>query len=355
MKAWERELYVSRIVAARMHLTVDDTSLIFAHPSREQRAYANEVYREALKEAEMTGVIFHSELEALMYQHNLWTEHDQAQLELLSTTLDDMKAELYDSWNQSNKRLAIRHALKKGYVERDRLENKKHALDYLTCEGIAISAKHRFLMGCSLLNGDGSPYWPHHSRWNYADSLVDKATEIVNRDRLNESQFRELAQNEPWRSYWGAKGVVGRGVLDMASVDLTDDQRALVLWSTIFDSIRESPNCPPDSIFADDDMLDGWMIIQRRRREAEMDKQAIGDKQGNSKAMNSDEVFIMAETIEDAKKIEKLNDSVGSMLKQQRMNFLKEKGEVYEIQMPDTWQRFQTAANNQALAKAKGR
>jgi hypothetical protein len=354
MKPWERELYVSRIIAGRTAFSLDGIQLFFGQPSRDQRAYANEIYREALREAEMSGVMFQDDIMGVMHMEHLWTPHDHEQLELLVKTMDDMKAELYDSWNQSNKRLAIRTALKKGYVERDRLETKKHALDHLSCEGIAISAKYRFLMGCSLYYPTGQPYWPDNSRWLYADAFIDRATEILAKERLNESQFRELALNEPWRSHWGGKGVAGRGLLDVASVDMTDDQRALVLWSTIFDSIRESPNCPPESVFSDDDMLDGWMIIQRRKREAEMEKQSHETK-GNQKIMNSDEVFYMAETVEDARKIEKLNDGVGMMLKRQRMGFLKEKGEVAEIMMPDTWLRLQTEAAQKASARIKGK
>jgi hypothetical protein len=101
-------------------------------------------------------------------------------------------------------------------------------------------------------------------------------------------------------------------------------------------------------------MLDGWMIIQRRKREAEVDKQALGNNT-NQKIANSDEVFYMAETIEDARKIEKMNDGVGTMLKKQRMSFLKEKGEVAEIMMPDTWLRLQTEAAQKASAQIKGK
>lgn len=353
MKPWERELYVSRIIAGRIAICIDGIRLYFGQPSRDQRAHANEIYRDALREAEMDGVLFQDDIMGLMYLEKLWTQYDSDQLELLVKTMDDMKVELFDSWNQSNKRLAIRTALKKGYGERDRLENKKHALDHLSCEGIAISAKYRYLMGCSLYYPNGAAYWPDDSRWLYADAFIDRATEILAKERLNESQFRELALNEPWRSHWGGKGIAGRGLLDVAAVDMTDDQRALVLWSTIFDSIRESSSCPPEATFSDDDMLDGWMIIQRRKREAEVDKQTLG-QQGNQKVMNSDEVFFMAETVEDARKIEKMNDGVGSMLKKQRMSFLKEKGEVAEIMMPDTWLRLQTAAAQKASAQIKG-
>lgn len=353
MKQWERELYVSRIIAGRTPLTINNIKLIFGQPTREQRAYANEIYREALRDAEMQGVMSQDDVMGMLYTENLWTEHDNEQLELLTTTLEDMKVELYNSWNQSNKRLSIRTHLKKGTVERDRLEIKKHAFDHLSCEGIAISAKYRFLMGSSLYYVTGQPYWPDVSRWLTPDPFIDKATEILAKERLTESKFRELAFNEPWRSYWGGRQIAGRGILDVAAVDMTDDQRVLVLWSTIYDNIKESPNCPPDSVFSDDDMLDGWMIIQRRKRESDLDKNTMQENV-NQKVMNSDEVFFMAETVEDARKIEKMNDPVAKMIKNQRMSYLKQKSEVHEIFMPDTYQRLQTAATQKASEHFRG-
>ncbi len=349
MKGWERELYVSRIVAGCIPFTLDGKRYDFRQPSRDQRVYSYEVYREALREAELEGVTSQDELSALLHTHNLWTQDDQEKLDVLIKSIEDLKAELYESWNQSDKRRSLRNALKQCYVQRDKLESSKHTLDYLSCEGIAISAKYRYLMGCSIYHPDGSPYWPGHVGWDYADDVIDRATELIGRERLNESQFRELALNEPWRSYWGARKVSGRGVLDSAAVDMTDDQRTIVLWSTIFDSIRESPNCPIDEVFSDDEMLDGWMIIQRRKRESEIDKKLL-DERSNSKILNSDEVFYMAQSPEDVAKIEKLNDGAAKMLKQQRMSLLKERKEVPEILMPDTALRLRTEAT-QKIAK----
>ena len=62
--------------------------------------------------------------------------------------------------------------------------------------------------------------------------------------------------------------------------------------------------------------------------------------------MNSQEVFLIADTVDDAKKIDVLNDEMAKRTKRQRFNYLKDKGEVNEIDMPDTKNRLIMEANN---------
>ena len=83
---------------------------------------------------------------------------------------------------------------------------------------------------------------------------------------LGESEIRELARSEPWKSIWSSSK--NEGVLfGKRAIELSEEQKHLIMWSTMYDSIGESPDSPSDKIIADDDMLDGWLILQRRERE----------------------------------------------------------------------------------------
>lgn len=101
-------------------------------------------------------------------------------------------------------------------------------------------------------------------------------------------------------------------------------------------------------------MLDGWMIIQRRKREA-MQAQKRGSEISNEKIRNANEVYIMSDTVEDARQVDKLNDQVASHIKQQRMAHLKKHGTVSEMNMPDTWQRFQMELAQLESNRIRGR
>ena len=51
------------------------------------------------------------------------------------------------------------------------------------------------------------------------------------------------------------------------SVELTKDQLSLSSYSTLYDNVYESHECPNEKIIDDDDCLDGWLIQQRRKSE----------------------------------------------------------------------------------------
>jgi hypothetical protein len=281
-----------------------------------------------------------TELLILLQERKLWTPEMQAEFDLLKEKIEDMKIGLLETWSRSNAQLSIRHALAKGKTEIERLLNIRHCLDHITCEGIATAARARYLTGYSLLRSDGSPYWESPSDWDRPDAVLDDVIEYLVRTRLSEAQLREIARKDPWHSMWASRKFVGMGLFDVPSVDLTDDQRYLMMWSSIYDSVRESHEAPNDSVLEDDDMLDGWLLKQKRAREAHIANN-LAENIGNDKIKNADEVYVPAETAEDAAKIAKLNDMQASTIKAQRLAHLKKMGQANEMEMPDTWQRFQ--------------
>lgn len=355
METWEREYHVSRIIAGQNRCSVSGQVYKIITPSREARYVANEIYQNALEEAHLLGVLTDPEILYILQMKGLWTDHDEDQYGKLNKIVEDFKVGLFERWTESNARFAIRHALHKARSELERLDGIRHGLDHMTCNGVAMSAKARYTVGCSLLLPNGQPYWEDPTEdWNKPDDMVDIATEHLMRNRLREHDFRELSRTDPWNNIWNTKEHSGGGLFGAPSVDLSEEQRGLILWSGIYDSIREHPDCPGSGIMEDDDMLDGWMIIQRRKREA-MQAQKRGSEISNEKIRNANEVYIMSDTVEDARQVDKLNDQVASHIKQQRMAHLKKHGTVSEMNMPDTWQRFQMELAQLESNRIRGR
>lgn len=50
---------------------------------------------------------------------------------------------------------------------------------------------------------------------------------------------------------------------------MTINQRNLLTWSKIYDNVQESLECPSEKVIEDDDMLDGWFLVQKLERERE--------------------------------------------------------------------------------------
>lgn len=353
MEAWEREYHVSRIISGRTRCRIDDQVFRVVPLTREQKYTSNEIYRDTLDDSIRFGLMSEAEIVFEMRQRNVWTDADEAELAKLTAAVEDMKVGLYEHWFQSAARQKIRLALDKGKAEVERLESILHGKDHLTQTGVAMTAKARYLIGSSLILPDGTPYWTDFDGWNRPDVLIDAVIEKMTKHRLRETGMRELARSEPWRSTWSSREHCGRGLFDIASVDMTDDQKNLILWSGLYDSVRDHPDAPAESILDDDDMLDGWLIIQRRKREAQQAKKK-GDDIQNPKIRDAQEIFFMADSIEDAKKIDQMNDHAAKNTKAMRMAHLRKHKEVNEMRMPDTWQRFQMEYAKMEAKRMKG-
>jgi hypothetical protein len=76
-------------------------------------------------------------------------------------------------------------------------------------------------------------------------------------------------------------------------------------------------DCPSKDVIEDDDMLDGWFILQNKKREKEK-AEAEFDKNTNEKIKNSSEVFVMANNKNDKERIESMNSYHAMMVKKER-------------------------------------
>ena len=117
--------------------------------------------------------------------------------------------------------------------------------------------------------------------------------------------------------------------------ELSTDQKNIIVWSRMYDNVQESLDCPSDDVIKDDDMLDGWFIVQKRKREKERAEAEIDNSMSNEKIKNAGELFMMASSQKDADRINSMNDVNSTMIKKQRMATVKAKGEVQDLDFQD--------------------
>ena len=90
-----------------------------------------------------------------------------------------------------------------------------------------------------------------------------------------------------------------------------------------------------EEVVEDDDLLDGWLILENRKREEE---RKGGDDDKNKSGTT--EVFVPVDTIEDARRVNALNDANAKLIKRERASRLAQKGVVKEQELPDARQRM---------------
>ena len=118
------------------------------------------------------------------------------------------------------------------------------------------------------------------------------------------------------------------------------------MWSRMYDNIQESTDCPSEDVIEDDDMLDGWFLIQQKKRDKEKAESDF-DKMNNSKLKNADDIFIMAGSQKDAEKIDSMNDINGKMTKKERAAALRRKGSMGQHEFRDENLKLRQQSNQQ--------
>jgi hypothetical protein len=235
---------------------------------------------------------------------------------------------MYNSYLNKEQLDKYRNILQLVKKKSEELLEHRHMFDYVTHVGYAGMIRNQFLMAHSTYL-DGKRVWRSYEDVDYI--LLNHLMEKVNAAYISYDVIRELSRTDPWRSYWNASktNLFGKPVIKW-----TEEQKILVSYSKMYDSIFQNPECPGEAIIEDDDLLDGWMIKLRRDREADRKQtevmQILGDRH-----QNDTEIFLPARNKEEASEIDKYNSPDAQRIKKQREQMIKHKGTVSETELPD--------------------
>jgi hypothetical protein len=333
-----KELIVSRIISGTLRL---EGGYTLKNPTAEATYVANEIAEQANEDGVLSGAISDAEAVKMLYDQGLWDFKQEELLQRIPKDIEDFKVKLFECVFKSVERKAIKELIAKAKEKLLSLLTMKSSFNHLTYNYQANLLKSKFLIFSSVYYKGKKLFQDEVDIfWDLADSdLIERVLHLKNEASLGETEFRELARTDPWRSYWSLKKDTLFGI---PVINYTDEQRSICAWSSLYDSVYEHPKCPSDEVIKDDDMMDGWMIIQRRERNKHMEAEDIVT---NEKIRNSDEVYIPAQTKEDARKVDDLNSPHVKQIKQNRFTFLAKVGEAKHGEFPDVKREIGMQAN----------
>jgi len=317
-------------------------------PSPANRLEAEFVYRETLNECSFFGVVNSSEMLELIIEHGLWSMDEENELTTMPSRLDALKVEMYQGYIAFKSRRVdqIRKLLAKARERQYGLSSRRHTYDLYTAEGLAESAKLQYLLARNTIDDKEQLV----NLEEVSDSLMRALIDIYLQAKPTESDLRSLSQNHRWRMIWSSGRQEGR-VFGVPSVWLTDEQQALIAWSKLYDSIQEHPDPPPKEVLEDDDLLDGWVILEQKKREKSK-QEGEGHKAGLGGAQ---EVFIPVDSASDAKRVDDMNATGARFTKKQRMAVLQKRKVVGEQNMPDSQQKMAMQSAQQFRNRMKSK
>lgn len=350
-----KEFLLNRIITGNVDFSISGEKFVLGRFSRESKYKAEQIYEDMLYELSFSDLLTEEDILFTLLENGIWSAEKNNEIEDLEKGIDIVKTKMFEHLFQKKEREAYRKQLNVARKRHSELFNQRHVFDHLTAKGVAMLAKTNYLICSNLIDKNNKKIWKDDSFVKESVYFLTDLIEQYNQKRVTESQVRDIARTEPWRSTW----VLGKkegSIFGIPAVDYTEDQKFLSIWSSIYDSVYESSECPPDFAVEDDDLLDGWMITQRRKREDES-FQRRGESMINEKLAGAEEVYFVANTAEDAAIIDRFNTPEAKRIKQERFAHLNKHGTLNEMDMPDTKRKYQEEMMNayrNAVNKSKG-
>ena len=298
MKDADRKFLVSKIISGIVFLEYKNESFIINEPTVKDKYIAETMYMKHLYDALENGILPEEEVIEELIGYGMWSEDEEKLLDVIPSQIEDIKVDLYKSYTNFRSSEIIRKALSKKKEELSELVAKKNVYRKETAEGTADGMKLRYLITSNITKDSGEIAWPANKALEQDAGLSDAIMMTYLSKKITEEGIRELSRTEPWRSIWSA-GKAENALFGKAAINITDEQQKITAWSRVYDNIYESPECPPDEVVEDDDMLDGWLILQNKNRKQNRNRSST-EKATN---VRGSEVFFVADTKKDAKRI----------------------------------------------------
>lgn len=335
----EREFFISCIRSGKVKISCQDIKLEVRPLTIDQSLEANFIYNEAFQTAFVDGIMTEYEIKEWMNDNGLWTIEHENKTKKLKNELETLKIEIYKRRYEKKDREQIRKYIRA--CEKFTADHLKEKSSYYqnTREGYALSEKMNWIIRNST--------YSDNQLYDFKDISVNYVLDEWQNSILSETVIRDLAREEPWKSLWSIRqGANIRLFSNIDNMELTPNQKHLVIWSQVYDNIQESLDCPDEDFIKDDDVLDGWFLIQSQKRKAEKLERELEGEVKNEKIRNSSEVFVMAKDKDNQRRINDMNNPMAKAIIKQRQEAILSKGSLRQQDLPDEVFDLQLQRNN---------
>jgi hypothetical protein len=343
-------IYLSRILSGYYTFVYNNQKYKLVYPDvhvkYEAELYAQDVY----DNNKFNDWITEEEILDFLISSGLWSYDGDNQLKKISDDIENTKVDLYNTLLNPNKTKFVRRQLNNYTNLYNKRYEIRHTFDHLTISGYANYLKSQYILLYSL--------YDHNNKLVFnIDDVIDYKTindisNLIMSNAIDVKTFRKIARSDSWRSYWTANK---NNVFDKATINWSDEQKTLVVLTKMYDSAYEHPECPPDNVIEDDDMFDGWMILQRRENEKSKNKARSEKILKDKKLGNAQEVFLVANSREEASNIYNLNDVGSRNIIKERESAIKNQGTLKESELPDVQRQINMDLNKKIMEAARNR
>lgn len=325
----------------------DGLSLYILEPDQDIMYQSAEIYEEIYQKAYEKGVMIKEEAHQLLIEKEFYSPFDDMEIEKLKQDQENLKVECYKNFMKARQLPLIKNLLRETERKLGKIYRKRNQFDHLTCEGTATLAQWNWII-------ENSTYYKGTTKlYDWEKVSVNTVMSYYESCVIGSEDFRKIARSDTWRPMWNLGKKTGNLFTRPVSM-MTRDQIALCSFSTMYDNVYESTESPPERVIEDDDCLDGWFVEQKKKHERLKKEQEADALTNNPKIANAAEVFVMAESDEEAQYVDGFNSVQARNIKNERMDIIKGKANVSDIHFPDVAMDIGVQQNNLFANRVRG-
>jgi hypothetical protein len=336
-------IYLSRILSGFYLFLHNDTRYKLVYPDISIKYEADLYAEQEYENNKFNDWISDDSIVDSLVSMGVWTYNGDDNLKNLEKQMEDLKVDLYKNFLNPTKLKTLRRTLNNIRSGYNRQYMVRHSLDQYTVEGYSQQLKNQYILIHSLYDQHNNKIFQDIDSADY--KYLNILSNIISDNLIGVDIFRKIARSDIWRNYWSANN---QSLFDKSTINWTDEQKTLVVLTKMYDSAYEHPECPPDTVFEDDDMFDGWMISQKRENEKNKNKNRTEKLLEGKKLDKAGEIFIVANSQEEAKNIYDLNDHSSRHIIREREHVIKNSSqEIDDGNLPDVKRELVVQANQQ--------
>tara|TARA_A100001201_G_scaffold18437_3_gene20859 strand:+ start:16420 stop:17475 length:1056 start_codon:yes stop_codon:yes gene_type:complete len=331
MEKRELEEAVSFILSGICFFELDDKLYKIIPATQEMHQLAEFYVKKQTRNLRFQQMMTRDQAKQRLHDLGIWTNSDDAHLKEAEKELEKYKINLFESRLNSKAVNSLRSRIKGLKVLIEESTETKNSFDSLTIEGFTESSIDQFVLALRIVDvAQDCHVYTHSDVYDSSSKILQEAASAWSSSFSHLfSSLREISRKEPWKSFWNAGGK--SGPFDIPTSSLNALQRVIMAYSKMYDNAFQSPDCPPEDVFEDDDMFDGWMLKEQEKMKKSREKKSVDkaiDQKGN-------EVFVMADTKSDANRIFDINEHNERMRLKNKQAEVKERGQVEDMELSD--------------------
>jgi len=317
------ERLINRIICGYQYITFKDVIYKLANPSTDTKVAADNLYDRTYQDNLFSQFILKENIDSVLIQTEVITDSHDKDLSLTEKQLEKAKINLYKMFFHKKENEKYRKQIRSLSKLINESYNRKHSLDFLTLEHYCENIKNEYIISQTLSDNN-----------NYIFKEYPNITQLIAQNVIPVDDYKRIARGDAWRKIYTAEN---NNIFSCSASEYTEEQKALLSISRMYDKVYSHPECPDERIIEDDDALDGWMLYQQEENKKKSKQEGVSKTLG--KAKNADEVFLMAPDSRDTEHLQSimdLNSPAALRRMDTRTTKLQQGVDIEDTYLPDT-------------------